>query len=77
MWTVRVIANGDVINRVLTTELSTFDHSTPQKFVFKVTVIILKVYSKYIYSIPTISNLTFSNLHEGNSGKERNLFFLR
>lgn len=53
------------------------DHTNSQKSVLKVTVIILTVSSKYIRSVPTISNLTFSNLQEENSGKERNLFFLR
>lgn len=43
MRTVREVGCGDALNRVLNTELSSgFDHSTSQKLVFKVTVIISK-----------------------------------
>lgn len=76
MRAVREIAHGDASNRVLNTELpSGFDQSTSQEFVFKVTVILPKFTANFQQG--SHSELTFSNLQEGNSGRERSLFFLR
>lgn len=77
MRAVREVAREDALNRALNTELSSgFDHSTSQKLMFKVTVIIPNLQQMHSQQ-SSHPKLTFSNLQEGSSGKERSLFFLR